>query len=107
VRGQLDKLALDKSSYLDMFSSRCDDMKMLSHKVENTHPETRKQVRVAVAKISAALDPDVMDEAADFVEWWTSQQAAHYRQAASGELNPSPLLSAQPPRQRSNEHEYA
>jgi len=65
-------------------------MKTLSHKDEKTQPETRKQVRDAAVKICAAMDADVMDEAAIFVEWWTNQQAAHYKLAASGESDPAP-----------------
>jgi len=68
-------------------------MKTPPHKDEKSHPETRKQVRNAAAKILTAMDAGVMDEAAAFVEWWLNQQAAHYRQAASGELNPAPLPS--------------
>jgi hypothetical protein len=71
-------------------------MKTPSHKGERSQPETRKQVRDAAAKICAAMDSGVMDEAANFVEWWTSQQSAHYRLAASGESNPAPLPNEWP-----------
>lgn len=71
-------------------------MKTSAHKSEKSHPETRQQVREAAAKICAAMDSDVMDVAAGFVEWWTIQQAAHYKLAASGESNPAPLPVERP-----------
>lgn len=82
-------------------------MKTSAPRVENCQAETRKQIRDAAAKICAAMDAEVMDVAANFVEWWTNQQAAHYRQVANGESNPSPLPSAQPRHQRSDERVYA
>lgn len=71
-------------------------METPSNKGEKSQPETRKQVRDAAAKICAAMDSGVMDEAANFVEWWTSRQADHYRLAASGESNPAPLPVERP-----------
>lgn len=66
-------------------------METPAHKDEKSQPEFRKQIRLAVAKICSAMDAEIENEAAAFVELWVNQYDAHYKVAASGESNPSPL----------------
>lgn len=58
-----------------------------------SQPDDKTEIRAAAVKLLLALDADLESVAERFVGWWTNRRIVHCRQAANGELNPSPQPS--------------
>jgi hypothetical protein len=59
-------------------------------------PDTRKEIRLKLAEICAAMDDEIEEAAADFAEFLISQRADHCRAVSNGLSSPVPRTTDRP-----------